>query len=77
MGNKVITSSIEKANTLNHHFKSVFIKYDAPPDRHTFVSKEHMVDIIIKRESIIMQLQSIKSNKSPGPEEISERVFKE
>jgi hypothetical protein len=77
MNNKVITSSIDKANTLNHRFESVFTKYDAPPDTHSLVINEQMADIIIKREGIIKQLESIESNKSPGPEEIPARILKE
>jgi hypothetical protein len=75
--NKVSTSSIDKANTLNHHFDSVFTKYDAPPDTHSLVINEQMADIVIKREGITKKLRSIKSNKSPGPKEIPVRVLKE
>jgi hypothetical protein len=77
MNNKVITSGIDKANTLNHHFESVSTKYDAPPGSHFLVINEQMADIISKRESITKQLQSIKSNKSPAPEEIPARVLTE
>jgi hypothetical protein len=40
MNSKVFSSSIYKANTLNHHFECAFTKYDAPPDAHTLVINE-------------------------------------
>jgi hypothetical protein len=45
-------------------------------DRWLFVINGQMANIIIEHEGIAKQLQSIKSNKSPGPEEIHARVLK-
>jgi hypothetical protein len=74
---KVVTTSFDKAHTLNCHFKSVYNKDTAKLPSYIPTVNEQMADIIIKRDGIINLLRSIKSNKSPGPEEIPARVLKE
>jgi hypothetical protein len=74
---KVVTTSFDKAQTLNCHFESVYTEDTAKHQSSIPTVNEPMADIIIKREGIINLLRSIKSNKSPGPEEIPARVLKE
>jgi hypothetical protein len=68
----------EKAEILKEQYSSVFSKEDKsniPPAKTRQVPKKFTLKI--DRASILKKLQNLKTNKSPGPDQIHPRVLKE
>ena len=75
---KMYSGGLEKANLLNSYFKTVFtdtLDSDVVMVNNRFDRK--MPEIEISLQGIENLLKSISPNKSPGPEEIPARVFRD
>ena len=68
----------EKAEILNDFFSSVFTEEDKS-DVPDFITdqKDFISELNISREDIVKKLQSLKPDKSPGPDGLHPRVLKE
>ena len=73
------TSDQEKAELLNSYFVSVFTDENLAsfPSIESEVSVPKLEDIIITTSIVFNELNKLKTDKSPGPEGWSLRIFKE
>ena len=75
---KTVTSYIEKAETLNNHFSSVFtIEILGNVPRVTTKVDTVQEELSITEVKLIEILNKLKVNKSPGPDKIHNRVLYE
>jgi hypothetical protein len=75
---EIVTTSLDKANLLNFYFQSVFT--NSPQTTHIEIkprSKVTMPPIHISSDGIENLLKELNPNKSPGPEGIPARVFRD
>ena len=68
-----------KADILEKHFSSVFTEEPGGeiPNPNPINIKEKMPELIINEEMVLKQLNSLKIDKSPGPDELHPRLLKE
>ncbi len=77
----IIESGEEMSNLLNDYFLSVLTKKNQdtiPAGEEVFQGEdnEKLRDIIITRQVVQKEIERLKKNKSPGPDEIYPRVLK-
>jgi hypothetical protein len=75
---KVATSPVEKAETLNNQFKSVFTVENTrslPPLRNSNTPTINNIQVDV--EGVLKLLSSVKVNKATGPDQIPARILKE
>ena len=77
---EITTNGSEKANILSKHFSSVFVKepnwsWDLAGEEKPKIEKA--LKLKITRETIKNKLSKLSINKSPGPDKMHPRIFKE
>ena len=72
------TTDIEKCNTLNNFFSSVFVRENITniPDFHP-VSNSKLETVTISEYDVALKLKSLNSSKSPGPDLIHPKILSE
>ena len=73
------TSNNEKASTLNAFFSSVFTRenMDSMPDQEEREIEQLLNEVNFTHEEVLNKLKSLKTDKSPGPDQIHARLLKE
>jgi ribonucleases P/MRP protein subunit RPP40 len=79
---EMILDDSETANALNNYFGSVFTNetMDNIPDPQNIFSAEHsewLIDLEITQETVFKKLAQIKTDKSPGPDDIHPKLLYE
>ncbi len=78
---QVIESGEDMSKLLNDYFLSVFTreKQDTIPEGEVFQGEdnEKLRDVTITREVVQKEVEKLKKNKSPGPDNIYLRILKE
>lgn len=73
------TNDLEKAETLNEFFSSVFTREDLSsiPEQVERQLHQQLLEVTFTHEEVLKILKSLKTDKSPGPDKIHARVLKE